>query len=113
MLGFDALGSLALGQLGRGGVTNTTMAALAGSYVVTGNAALFSVNMASAVGSYLVTGNAAELCRDFINWLPASSGQPEAWTARAAQSDPWTPKTSQDETWTESPAGINIGEACN
>lgn len=93
MLGFDALGSLALGQLGRGGVTNTTMAALAGSYVV--------------------TGNAAELCRDFINWLPASSGQPEAWTARAAQSDPWTPKTSQDETWTESPAGINIGEACS
>lgn len=78
MLGFDALGRLALGQIRQDGAVavvitasagaytltgnaitlNTTLAASAGAYVFTGNAALFNTSMAVSAGSFSLTGNA-------------------------------------------------------
>lgn len=92
LLGFDAVGRSALGQISHPGATNFILAAL--------------------TGTYALTGNAASLCRDFVNWLPITS-QSETWTAQTAQSESWTPKTEQDETWTENPATVNTGEACS
>lgn len=113
MLGFDALGRISLGQISKSG--SVTLTAAAGSYTVTGVAALFKITESWAVdaGDYLVTGSAANLCRDFVNWLPKTA-QSETWTAQTAQSESWTPKTAQSETWTaRNPATVNTGEACS
>ena len=59
LLGFDAIGRLAPGQLSRIGLTNTVLAATAGSFAVAGQAALFKVAQAANAGSYAITGNAA------------------------------------------------------
>lgn len=57
MLGQDALGKLALGQLYSSGAVILVVAG--GSYTVTGNAATFSVQLVGTTQSYIVTGNAA------------------------------------------------------
>jgi hypothetical protein len=55
MLGFDAVGRLALGQLPRGSVT-ATLTAAAGSLTVTGSAVTFSIVEAAAAGSLALSG---------------------------------------------------------
>lgn len=55
MLGFDAVGRLALGQLPRGSVT-ATLTAAAGSFTVTGFAVTFSIVEAAAAGSLALSG---------------------------------------------------------
>lgn len=55
MLGFDALGRLALGEIPQG-AQNVTLIAASGSYAVTGNAAWGSVWLVAQPGSYIVTG---------------------------------------------------------
>lgn len=69
MLGFDALGRFALGQVGSAFIV-TTMIAAAGSYSLTGIADLFRVNFLTVVGTYALTGNAAPLDR----LVPAAVG---------------------------------------
>ncbi len=53
MLGFDASGRLALGQIGSSGAT--TLAAGAGAFALTGVDALFAASMPSSAGSYSLT----------------------------------------------------------
>jgi hypothetical protein len=59
LLGFNAVGRLALGQIGQGGATTTTLIAAAGAFAVTGIAATFNITQAAGAGAYIVTGNAA------------------------------------------------------
>src|SRR3954470_18123898 len=97
LLGFDAPGRLALGQI---------------STIVT-------LNLPASAASYLVTGNAAGLSRDFKTWLPGpfdhddwmartiqreawipETKMMETWSTRARQAEPWTPAITEGETWT-------------
>ncbi|WP_431014566.1 hypothetical protein [Bradyrhizobium pachyrhizi] len=57
LLGFDAIGRLALGQVRQGGALS--MDAAAGSFAVSGISATFKLVEAVSVGSYVLTGNAA------------------------------------------------------
>jgi hypothetical protein len=57
MLGFDAVGRQALGQIPAS--PNIVFAALGASYVVTANPALFSTEQLSATTSYTLTGKAS------------------------------------------------------
>lgn len=66
MLGFDALGRLALGQGGETAVSNIVLVADAGSYSTTGTAISFKLGEAAASGSYAITGNAAVFGANFI-----------------------------------------------
>lgn len=59
LLGFNAVGRLALGQLPTS--TYIYLPALAGSYAVAGSAAAFRINEGAVSGSYTVTANAAAL----------------------------------------------------
>jgi hypothetical protein len=54
MLGFDAVGRLALGQIGSSGATILT--ASVGAFTLTGNSALFASSMPSSAGSYSLSG---------------------------------------------------------
>jgi hypothetical protein len=56
LLGFDALGRLALGQIQQGGVTNIVLVADAGSFTATGVAASFKLLETVSVGSYALSG---------------------------------------------------------
>lgn len=58
MLGLNALGRLALGQLSDSGAT-VALAAVTGTFALSGVATAFIVSQFSSVGSYAVTGNAA------------------------------------------------------
>jgi hypothetical protein len=53
MLGFDAIGRLALGQITPG---NVAMAAISGSYTISGVAQAFSLSEATAAGSFAISG---------------------------------------------------------
>lgn len=66
MLGFDATGRLALGQV-RSSIT-TILVANAASFTYTGNAATFKISMPPAVASFALTGNAAS----FTVTMPSS-----------------------------------------
>jgi hypothetical protein len=55
LLGFDALGRLALGQIQQGGVTNIVLVADAGSFTATGVAASFKLLETVSVGSYALS----------------------------------------------------------
>lgn len=55
MLGFDAVGRLALGQLPTT-ATNTVLTADAGSYTITGVVSTFKVSEAATAGAYALTG---------------------------------------------------------
>jgi hypothetical protein len=68
MLGFDALGRLALGQIAS--ATNTAMPAAVGSFALTGIASSFKVALPAAAAGYVFTGNGAPLDRSF----PAGTG---------------------------------------
>jgi hypothetical protein len=70
MLGFDALGRLALGEIPPSSQT-TTLVADPGSYAITGRAAGFKATELAATGSYLVTGRSASF---LVRWT-AGSGQ--------------------------------------
>ncbi len=59
MLGFDALGTLALGQAANQGASTIVLVANAGAYTITGNALVFRGALALAAGAYVVTGTAA------------------------------------------------------
>jgi hypothetical protein len=59
LLGFDALGRLALGQIQQGGVTNIVMPADAGSFGFAGVAATFKITEAAAPGAFPFSGKAA------------------------------------------------------
>lgn len=58
LLGFDAVGRFAIGQLPRLSVTYILTGAT-GSFSLNGVSALFSIRELVSVGSYIVTGNAA------------------------------------------------------
>jgi len=57
MLGFDALGRLALGQVSD--TLTTVLIAGAAAFTLTGNAGTFRILQASDVGTFTLTGNAA------------------------------------------------------
>jgi hypothetical protein len=106
LLGFDAPGRLALGQLSAFG---TTLASSAGTYAVTGTPAAFGIFLSSATGSFAVTGVTASYSRDFEAWFPrpfdadnwiGSVIQGEAWTLKAPASAAWAVVPEQTETWT-------------
>lgn len=59
MLGFDALGRLAIGQVSDGGASTIILTASAGAFTLSGQAALFRVNQVSAAGSFTLSGQAA------------------------------------------------------
>jgi hypothetical protein len=77
LLGFDAPGRLALGQI----------------------SAIVTLNLPASAAFYLVTGNAAGLSRDFEAWLPGPFDHDD-WMARTIQSEAWMPRTKLSETWT-------------
>jgi hypothetical protein len=58
LLGFDAIGRLAIGQL-PGGRTTTTLTVSAGAFAIAGSAATFSVKEAEGVSTFALTGVAA------------------------------------------------------
>jgi hypothetical protein len=64
MLGFDALGRLALGQLPKSSVV--VLPAAAGSYSVTGVAASFATGFAAAAGAYSISGQAIGFNNIFV-----------------------------------------------
>jgi hypothetical protein len=70
MLGFDAIGRLALGQLPKS--TQIVLLASAGVYGVTGNPSTFAVKMATAAGAYLLVGFSASLTSGTV--LAAAQG---------------------------------------
>jgi len=59
MLGFDALGRLALGQIQQDGVTNIVMSADAGAFTFSGVAATFKTTETAAAGAFSFSGKAA------------------------------------------------------
>lgn len=61
MLGFDALGRLALGEIPAGDAQNVVLWAESGAYQITGKAAAGPLSMVAGQGSYVVTGSAAHL----------------------------------------------------
>lgn len=61
MLGFDALGRLALGEIPTGGAQNVVLWAESGAYQITGKAAAGPLSMVAGQGGYVVTGAAAHL----------------------------------------------------
>lgn len=61
MLGYDALGRLALGEIPTGGAQTVVLWAESGSYQVTGKAAAGPLSMVAGKGGYVVTGSAAHL----------------------------------------------------
>lgn len=61
MLGFDALGRLALGQVESTTAVNFVLTAVVGAFAVTGVAATFKVTETASVGSYSVSGQAVTL----------------------------------------------------
>ena len=77
MLGFDALGRLALGQL----------------------SPTRPLEIPASCGSYAVVGLDAGLLRDFEAWVPRPPDT-STWTAGPAHGDAWTPKPVPSETWT-------------
>ena len=98
MLGFDAIGRLALGQSSRP-TSNYILTASVGAFVITGIAAVFNTSMTSSAGSFVITGY------DSIpNILYPSSGGSFTITGIAATltlNQLWTEKTREDEVWTE------------
>ncbi|MCA6114252.1 hypothetical protein J6524_04820 [Bradyrhizobium sp. WSM 1738] len=58
LLGFDAIGRLALGQIQQGGVTNIVMPAAAGAFAFAGVAATFKITEAANVGAFTLAGAA-------------------------------------------------------
>jgi hypothetical protein len=70
MLGFDALGRLALGQL-PSGATTTTLVAATGTFALTGSAATFRITLATSAGAYVLTGNATTPVR-ILNGIAGS-----------------------------------------
>jgi hypothetical protein len=71
MLGFDAIGRLALGQLPSSG---TFLGGSTGTFILTGKNAAFALSFLSSVSSYQITGNAAILTSTFASSLGAFSG---------------------------------------
>lgn len=59
VLGGDALGRLALGQIGQNAPTTTVLTVTAGAFAFTGSAATFTIKEAAAAGSFALTGVAA------------------------------------------------------
>lgn len=67
MLGFDALGRLALGQLSDQSASTAVLEADAGSYVISGNATGGGSSLLAAPGSYLVVGNGGSFSSRLIS----------------------------------------------
>lgn len=61
MLGFDALGRLALGEIPTGGAQNVVLWAESGTYQITGKATAGPLSMVAGQGGYVVTGAATHL----------------------------------------------------
>jgi hypothetical protein len=61
LLGFDALGGLALGQIQQGGVTNIVMLADAGAFTFSAVPATFKITEAANAGAFTFSGKAAPL----------------------------------------------------
>lgn len=59
MLGLDALGRLAIGQIQQGGVTNIVMPADAGAFTLAGVAATFRITEAASAGAFTLSGQSA------------------------------------------------------
>jgi hypothetical protein len=122
MLGFDALGRLALAQIQRG---NTTLPAVSGSFTVSGQAVTFSRSEAAAAGSFgisassisatmgvdagsfSVSGNAQTFSSDWTNVEAAAylitgslsnniEGVAEAGSFTLTGSDQWLYRTGDD-----------------
>lgn len=69
MLGFDALGRLALAEIPRAAQT-VVLSAASGVYTVAGYASGFKATGAAAPGAYLITGHAAQR----VDWARSDSG---------------------------------------
>lgn len=61
MLGFNATGHLALGQVADAATTTTVLVASGGAFSLVGNVATFRVQMPLSVGAFTYTGNGAAL----------------------------------------------------
>ncbi len=95
LLGFDAVGRLALGQIS--GI-HIILTADTTTYVLSGNAATFQIAELASVGAYIVIGNDAPFLLDRNAWLPLSIDA-EIWTQRADPAGVWTPRTLPTSTW--------------
>lgn len=72
LLGFDAVGRLALGQV-RSGVGSILLSALAGSIAETGITAAFKIALSAPVTTYAVTVNVASFATKFLSSVAAFS----------------------------------------
>jgi hypothetical protein len=86
MLGFDALGRLALGQVSSQTATTDVLVADKGSFALTGKAAAFQVQLASVAGAFTLTGIGAAFVASFSAAAGsyAFTGEAAAFTVSAA-----------------------------
>lgn len=98
MLGFDAIGRLALGQISKPS-QDYRLTAVVGTFTMTGIAALFAHSMISSAGSYSFTGYAAGGSTGY----PSSTGAfvVNASNATLTFNQLWTEKSQETEVWTE------------
>lgn len=97
MLGFDAIGRQALGQITS--LRTFTLTASAYAFVLSGQAALFQTNMVSIKATYTLTG---------MDSIPVMLGTASTGTFTVAGKDAvltrntlWTEAAQQNEVWTE------------
>ena len=85
LLGFDALGRLALGQF-HGGRQTITLAVSPGVFALTGSAATFTIKEAAAVGPFALTGVSASFTvKEAVTYATFSfSGVPVSFTVSEA-----------------------------
>ena len=69
ILGFDAIGRLALGQMRVSG--SNVVAGGAGSYVIGGNGAIFGLRTTGVATNYALAGNAAAFTNEWRQARPA------------------------------------------
>ena len=83
LLGFDAPGRLALGQLSTIGP--------------------FNPSMRSDSGGYSVTGYDTGFTRDFEAWLPRRLNDAGNWTGKTVATTAWTDQALSPESWVARP----------
>lgn len=100
MLGFEAMGRFALGQINE----RTFVAGDAGTFTLTGIDVTLAVSalLTAELGSFAIIASDANLVWDHNDWVPRTA-QDEAWTEMTPQDEVWTERTLQSETWTNIP----------
>jgi hypothetical protein len=64
MLGFGAVGRIALGQISTSHVT--TLSAATGAFLLSGQAAIFRISQVSGLGTFLLSGQSAPLTVNIV-----------------------------------------------